>query len=433
MDPQLMIQQLVQMGFDANSAEAALVATGFKSIDVAVEQMYQTQGTSVAATQPITTTSSQIATPTDVKRNASILNAGKLKGDSYEVKLEFEKKKRQAELDNLKQQKIEEKKRLNDLRRRMKEEKRERLIQQEERLARVSQNLTTDVQVVTNKYDLTPLEKPKQAEPIQITPPVANNTSTSSVKDCSIQIRLPSGNTLVMSVTSDKTMQTVYDYIVSNMSDDIGDRFSLMSPIPPRTEYNPDEIDLDTVSLAQAKLVPRGSLIVQKLKSKGKLTRGDTDPMAIDTDNDTITDNNEVDEVTEEDVFIENNDTITNSIYILSMRGPWLRVPEEEKETEVVQGAAKAKQLQIFRPKLYVEEQCEKKKRTAINFLGTSTLSESRLDLGNGVMTSHSGSFKLRYNVNKQRTEITVSMNNEAQRTYQVLSLTEDCLILSTE
>jgi len=327
----------------------------------------------------------------------------------------------------------------------------------DEQRRRFEQNLAANNVVRTNRYEVTDTNKPIPTTATTTVPATSssNSSSTGAVKDCTIQIRLPDGKTLMTTITSDKSLQEVYDFVQGSVEDFRvhGEQFSLMTPFP-RKEYNPDEISLNEVSLSQAGLVPRGSLIVQKLKSKGKVTRGDPNDAMTD-DNDDANDDAHDDMITttpmvttgrtlggggsssssrdavDEEQMLENSDVGTAQIYILTMRGPWLRVPEEEREFASVHSTPG--EVMIFRPKLWVEANCESRRRTAVNFIGQNVVSEARVDTTSGISTSYSGSYKIRYSPSKKRSELTMSMNSEPSRTMYIVSLTDEILVLTPQ
>lgn len=451
---EIMLEQLVQMGFDRSQAEAALKATGNKSIDVAIDYMstnpFATTGgdimyTSEGFEEPLSLSSSSYDsfTATEVKRTADLLaNARRgLKGESLEAKLAFEERQRQMEAEKLRRQKQEEKKRLKQLRSMLKEEKEARIREQEERRKKYEEHLAQGNVVRTSDYSLSdPIAPVKVQESSKLSIastnkiPIASaskssDSGTSNVRDCTIQIRLPDGKTLVTTIASDKTLQEVYDFVHNNV-EEFREQFSLITPFP-RKEYNPQEIALDTISLSQAGLVPRGSLIVQKLKSKGKIIRSGAEQMMDDDDTNPLSTtsvtggSSSSNTALNEDFMLEDSDIVRAHTHILTMKGPWLQVPEEESEVT-------SSQVLIFRPKSWVDQNCEQKRRSAINFIGQNMISESRIDSSNGIVTSSSGTYKIRYNPAKKNTELTLSIRSEATRVYDVVSLTDEVLILSS-
>lgn len=295
-----MLQQLVQMGFDATKAEQALIATQGRSIDLAIEYLYG--NTANVATQMVDvedqeeTMTSQSGSSTTITANTlkysvNQLKTDKLRGESAEVKMQFEEKRKREEAEKIRQEKLADKRRLKELKKQMQAEKEARQREQAERMKRFETNLTTNTVVQTNKYDAE-VKHGDNNVTTQQRASTSSPSSTGSVRDCTVQIRLPDGKVLMCNITSDKSLQDIHDFVTANVDEFANgeEAFSLITAFP-RREYNPQEMQLSMVPLSDAGLVPRGSLIVQKSKSKGVVTRGTPDPNAATNNNNDNNDN----------------------------------------------------------------------------------------------------------------------------------------------
>jgi len=82
---------------------------------------------------------------------------------------------------------------------------------------------------------------------------------------------MPEGDQVKVTLLANQTLGDLIAHIMKNRSYD-NDEFSLLIPFP-RKEYTSEQFEGTT--LLQAGLAPRGTLTLQKLKSKGVVTKGD--------------------------------------------------------------------------------------------------------------------------------------------------------------
>jgi len=88
-----------------------------------------------------------------------------------------------------------------------------------------------------------------------------NAKEVKEYKECVVQVKLKNGKTIKGNFKPDDKLRVVYNWVSSNRADGGFGQFSLMLPYPPRREFGISS--LDTVTLKDAELVPRGSLILK--------------------------------------------------------------------------------------------------------------------------------------------------------------------------
>ncbi|KAL0482208.1 UBX domain-containing protein, partial [Acrasis kona] len=268
-----MLADMVDMGFDNRIAERALSAVNNKSIDLAINYINEHPEDDLIIEQPAPVTtqpqyvkpfvdSAPLAPsnmPTLMDEHRKLVKDG-LRGDDPEVKEAFRRKVIAEEAAKREKERKEKNQALKELRKKMRQEKEERIEKQNKKLMESTSN------VIVKSYPLSapstsspPIEKKDQ------TPPPKN-----VAKECIVQVRLPEGQQVKLTLLPTDTLSELVKRITSDRSDD-NEEFSLLIPFP-RKEYTSEEFE--TTTLLQAGLAPRGSLTLQKLKSKGVVTKG---------------------------------------------------------------------------------------------------------------------------------------------------------------
>jgi hypothetical protein len=305
----------------------------------------------------------------------------------------------------------------------MKQEKEERLERQNKKLQETS--------IVVKPYTLNSGGSTAPA-PKTTSPPTTS--APSPAKDCIIQIRLPEGTMLKATLQPTQTLADLVAFIIQSRSDEeqTGEEFSLLIPFP-RKEFMPDQFE--TTTLQQAGLAPRGSINVQKLASKGVVTKG-TGAMVVDNPDDEGSDEEPVApppfgggrhtggvlDIEETDVIPMEGDE-QKRIAALLCSQQWLHSREEQKEGE---------EVVVFRPSTYKFPQTlsgSGKQRTGMNFLPSGSFSEARVTVHG--QSSHVGTWKAKYDRRSNRVALELNVPNEAPKLYRVAALTDEVLVLS--
>ncbi|KAL9655700.1 hypothetical protein ABK040_004933 [Willaertia magna] len=338
----IMVSQLMDMGFSKYKCEYALSTINNRSIDEAIQYIYDhfdqlekeeaeviNESLNPTSTVNTTNTLSTInATSSTDDNNTTVntttspslggsnvyvpTNPNKLKGDSLEAKLAFRERERLKEIERVKKEKLEEKKRvkaLKDQMKREKEEKEKRLLSSS---SSSSSGSSTNVPSVKDTATTSTTIKPTATT----TPSSSNTTKTSTgtttsgttttgtssssseVKKALIQVRLPSGAVEKVELTGSNTLSDLYHAVSSKLLNKEEEAHSIINAFP-RKEYTMDEFESNTLQMCG--LVPRGSVVIQPSSSKGVVKK------ATDTTLLTNNDNNEE----EEDEDME--DTTTNT------------------------------------------------------------------------------------------------------------------------
>jgi hypothetical protein len=431
-----MLATMVDMGFDRRKAERALIGVQNKSIDLAINYIYnniseleeeeepkQEVKETVSQSTPFVSTTPMAPTnmPTLMEEHRKLVKGG-LQGDDAQQKESFRRKLLEEEAANREKERRNKQQALKDLRRKMKQEKDERLERQNKKLQETS--------IVVKPYVLDSSSKTNSGSSSPA--PTSQPTTTTPTKECVIQIRLPEGTQLKATLQPTQTLADLVAFIIQNRSDEeqTGDEFSLLIPFP-RKEFMPDQFESTT--LQQAGLAPRGSLTVQKLKSKGIVTKG-SGGMQMDTGGDDEGYDEEPQmpttggflgnrplEIDEPDMIpVEGDEQKRTSALLCSQQ--WLHSREEQKEEE---------DTMIFRPSTYKFPQTLSgtgKHRNGMNFLPSGSYSESRVGV-NG-QSSHVGTWKLRYDRRSGTVALELNVANESPKIFRIAALTDEVLIL---
>jgi len=89
--------------------------------------------------------------------------------------------------------------------------------------------------------------------------PSSTNTVKKEYDSCEVQVRLTNGQVLKQTFKPTDTLRVVYNWISTNRTDDKFGQFSLITQYPKKTFTLSM---LDAITLKDADLVPRGTLIV---------------------------------------------------------------------------------------------------------------------------------------------------------------------------
>jgi hypothetical protein len=165
---------------------------------------------------------------------------------------------------------------LQEIQRRRFEENRRRAQMEEERIAREKQ-LEKLLAAANNNAAAAPITKPA-------TPPPSNTPNSAPAlpsTDCEIQLRLPNGVVVKQTFKSTDSMKEVHDYAAAWQP--LHTLFNLFIPFP-RKEFDEHSLGM---SIREAGLVPRGTLTVMTLQSRGVVTQAapefDDDDMDTET------------------------------------------------------------------------------------------------------------------------------------------------------
>jgi len=290
----VMSATLIDMGFSKYKSNKALQMVNNLSIDAAIQYIYDHfneldqeetefsnhQETNPSSTAMDTTTHhetthsvvdhpQQPPTTTSPSLGGSIpiihTNPNKLKGDSIENKLAFAERERLREMERIKKEKLEEKKRVKALKEQMKKEKEEKMMKQG---AGSSSSSSASSATTTSASSSSGSSGP---------------VSSSAL----IQARLPTGSTEKVTLADcneNTNLKDLFNALAPKL--DRSETYSILTPFP-RKEYFENE--WDSVTLQQAGLMPKGSVILQLTKNKGvviKASSASSHTMTDDGDND---------------------------------------------------------------------------------------------------------------------------------------------------
>jgi len=100
---------------------------------------------------------------------------------------------------------------------------------------------------------------PDESKPAAGTPSPTQPAAPLTYDECAVQIRLTNGSTIQHNFKPDDTLRVVYNWVAQNRTDAKGS-FMLLTAYP-RKEYSGSS--LDSTTLRDAQLVPRGSLMIK--------------------------------------------------------------------------------------------------------------------------------------------------------------------------
>jgi hypothetical protein len=234
------LNTLIEMGFDKEDSKEALLYTNNKGVNEALEYLSMTptkrKDYFSEENQEKKKKKEEIAL-----KDSLFSSSVKLKGDTPEKKLAFEEKQRQIDIEKRKKEKREKEEQLKKLRNQLEEDKKKR---SEKNLKEVKK------------------EEIKKEENIK--------ENKDEKQECLLQIKFKNGKTLKKEFYSNDTLYTVANFISENSNEKIGD-FTIN--IFPKTQFTSE--DFIKITLKEAGLSPKGSIIVQDSNLKGKITKGE--------------------------------------------------------------------------------------------------------------------------------------------------------------
>lgn len=272
-DP-LLLTQLVEMGFDFDASNRALLNTNNTSVEMAINYLFNSpslQNTVQAHTDNIVNTSNTTTIPnTQSTQNLSVPSTVSSSVPPTSpvqkpniVTMEDDKEK-QKRMQLLLQQKREKEAALARAR------------------ARISEDKEMRSKKKTTANEASPVIEGKGKQPINtIHSTSTSDNNNSNQQKCTVQIRLSNGAALKNQFLATQTLADISAWIEQQPAyhESMRDKsvtelhdFNLLAQCP-RREYVQEEMPL--VSLSQAGLSPNGVLIVQPTSNKGVVRKGD--------------------------------------------------------------------------------------------------------------------------------------------------------------
>eukprot|EP01080_Neovahlkampfia_damariscottae_P002587 gene2587-3548_t len=345
----------------------------------------------------------------------------KLKGDSEEEKRKFQEKQRQLEKERIKKEQQQKKELLKKVRAQAQEDKKRREEQ-------AKQKLYSDVPKITNptpsqNSTTSTTTKPKKEEKTKTeTPKIEKN-----YKECLIQIRMFNGTTLRETFPVDSNLLDVAKIVQEKCGEDIRlGEFTILTPFP-KKEFELKDFKITT--LKDAGLVPKGSITLQKLESKGKVIKGEgfvheEEEPDYNSDDDPMDDpfpqpimpivppstgnipQVEKPIITPEDDNYERNLKLLCSVWLFS-------ITESPEGTNIL----------VYRPTNFEFEQ-EDNTRPVISFIDDGSFSS--VTVIEGKKTTSNGNWKL----SKNGTTLKITTEGQTKE-YEIATITDEVLILS--
>lgn len=336
----------------------------------------------------------------------------KLKGDTDEQKAAFREKLRQQEKEQILKDKKMKAENLKKIRLQVEEEKKKRLEKNSKKEEPQTKVVKTEDKKVEKKDQVKKVEKKEEiVEEPKFTP--------KEYTECLLQIRLFDGSTIKQSFKADSTLEDVALFVIQSTKKEVhyGD-FTIVTPFP-KKEYTSS--DFNKVSLKDAQLLPKGTITVQKLESKGMIKKGEgivEEPQDPDYGGDEplplpvnpigfnpIKPIQPIEEPEDDDQFKQN--------YKLLCR-LWLLSNEECPE---------GSDILVYRPSDFQFE-TTKTDRKAFCFMEDGSYSETQIV--EGVKNTTTGDWTLK----KNGTELTIKVGNSVKKV-EIATITDEVLILS--
>lgn len=258
-----LLPQLEEMGWSSADAHQALQATGARdlasAIDWLVARPASGEGGVVEPTPYQAPPAVVVPVPASSSLSAPSAALAPVAPAGGAEKSEYERKQRELELRKAR----EEKRRKEEEQRRIKEHIKDMKLDRARKYNRGGGATTGRAPV------------PTASGSAPSTPTPASASAASSSPVALLQIRLPTGTTVKHEFASTDTLGAVYEFVSQSTGRDVAN-FLLLQPGIPKVEY-PIETAL-TTTLAQAELVPRGSITVMNREDKGVVRGAEAEP-----------------------------------------------------------------------------------------------------------------------------------------------------------
>jgi len=282
------------------------------------------------------------------------------------------------------------------------------LNQYQQKLSRLKKKLKRKKKLKKN------IKRKKKKEDLKFTP--------KEYTECLLQIRLFDGSTTKQSFKAESTLEDVALFIIqsSHTTVNYGD-FSIVTPFPKKEYFS---TEFNQISLKDAQLLPKGSITIQKLESKGVIKKGEgivqpEDPDSGDEPN--ILPFNPMNPLGPSkpkpvlpviEPIEEDDDQYKQNIKLLCKL--WLLSNEECPE---------GSEILVYRPSDFQFTQV-KTDRKAFVFTDDGTYSE--IQVIEGVKNTVSGTWSLK----KNGTDLTIKIGSSSKKV-EIATITDEVLILS--
>lgn len=345
----------------------------------------------------------------------------KLKGETEEQKAIFREKLRQQEKEKILKEKKEKAENLKKIRAQVEDEKKKRV---EKNSKKDDMKEEPSIKVVKTEKNSETHQVKKEVKKEKVVKEEPKLVEKKEHTECLLQIRLFDGSTVKEKFKADAFLEDVALFIIQTTKKEVhyGD-FTIVTPFP-KKEYTSS--DFNKVSLKDAQLLPKGTITVQKLESKGLIKKGEGQ---IEQNHDNPDDPEEGPQILpfpgpgigykpkpipkplNEPEPIEDDTFETNSKLLCKL---WLLSNEECPE---------GSDILVYRPSDFQFETV-KNDRKAFCFMDDGSYSET--EVVEGVKNTVTGIWTLK----KNGTELTIKIGNSTKKV-EIATITDEVLILS--